>query len=96
VQTAERGAAIATVDALNMVLVAVLVFLLLRQIMPIASGLAGGVALSSFGTVSRFVSWGMGRGRVGAGAAVALGTGVLAATEAPQQMRIQRADWHGS
>lgn len=60
-QTASRGAAIQTVDALNMVLVAVLVFLLMRQVMPIAAGLAGGIALSSFGTVSRFVSWGLRR-----------------------------------
>jgi type IV secretion system protein VirB6 len=58
-QTAARGTAIVTVDALNMVLVAVLVFLLMRQIMPIAAGLAGGVSLSSFGAVSRFVNWGM-------------------------------------
>jgi type IV secretion system protein VirB6 len=52
-QTAARGAAILTVDALNMVLVAVLVFLVLRQIMPIAAGLAGGHALNSFGAISR-------------------------------------------
>jgi hypothetical protein len=44
-----------TVDALHMVLIAVLVFLLLRQVMPIAAGLAGGVALSSMGFVSRGV-----------------------------------------
>ena len=56
-QTAARGAAIVTVDALNMVLVSVLVFLLLRQVMPIAAGLGGGVALSSFGVVSRAVRW---------------------------------------
>ncbi len=73
-QTAARGAAIVTVDALNMVLVAVLVFLLMRQIMPIAAGLAGGVSLSSFGVVSRFVNWGV-RG----GAAAALGTASLVA-----------------
>jgi type IV secretion system protein VirB6 len=57
-QTAARGTAIATVDALNMVLMSVLVFLLMRQIMPIAAGLAGGVALSTFSTTSRLVSWG--------------------------------------
>lgn len=57
-QTAARGADIKTVDALDMVLVSVLVFLIMRQVMPIASGLAGGVALNSFGTVSRFVMWG--------------------------------------
>lgn len=73
-QTAARGAAIVTVDALNMVLVAVLVFLLMRQIMPIAAGLAGGVSLSSFGVVSRFVNWG-----VRSGAAAALGAASLIA-----------------
>ncbi len=52
-QTAARGAAIVTVDALNMVLASVLVFLLMRQVMPIAAALGGGAALSSFGTVSR-------------------------------------------
>jgi type IV secretion system protein VirB6 len=52
-QTAARGEAIRTVDALDMMLVSVLVFLLMRQIMPIASGLAGGLALTSFGAISR-------------------------------------------
>ena len=59
-QTAHRGPGIVTVDALNMVLASVLVFLLMRQVMPIAAGLGGGVALSSFGAVSRAVRWGMG------------------------------------
>jgi type IV secretion system protein VirB6 len=58
-QTAARGSAILTVDALNMLLIAVLVLLILRQIMPIAAGLAGGLALSSFGTVSGTIRWGM-------------------------------------
>jgi type IV secretion system protein VirB6 len=58
-QTASRGAAIVTVDALNMVLMSVLVFLLMRQVMPIAAGLGGGVALSSFGVISRAVRWPM-------------------------------------
>jgi type IV secretion system protein VirB6 len=58
-QTAARGSAILTVDALNMLLIAVLVLLILRQIMPIAAGLAGGLALSSFGTVSGIIRWGM-------------------------------------
>jgi type IV secretion system protein VirB6 len=51
-QTAGQGASIRTLDTLNLLLVAVLVFLILRQVMPIAAGLAGGVALSSFGVVS--------------------------------------------
>jgi type IV secretion system protein VirB6 len=58
-QTAARGSAILTMDALNMVLIAVLVFLILRQIMPIAAGLAGGLALSTLGTMSRTIGWGM-------------------------------------
>jgi type IV secretion system protein VirB6 len=58
-QTAARGAAILTVDALNMMLIALLVFLVLRQVMPIASGLAGGASLSSFGIASRSVSSGL-------------------------------------
>lgn len=70
-QTAARGAAIVTVDALNMVLVAVLVFLLMRQVMPIAAALAGGVSLSSFGLVSRLTGWGVQRtGTAARGAAV--------------------------
>jgi type IV secretion system protein VirB6 len=52
-QTAARGTAIFTVDVLHLLLVAVLVFLVLRQIMPIAAGLAGGISLSSFGLISR-------------------------------------------
>jgi type IV secretion system protein VirB6 len=55
-QTASRGAAILTVDALNMVLVAALVFLILRQVMPIASGLAGGLSLNSFGFVGNSIA----------------------------------------
>jgi type IV secretion system protein VirB6 len=58
-QTAARGTAILTVDALHMVLMAVLVFLVLRQVMPIASGLAGGITLNSFGLTSRGVGWGL-------------------------------------
>jgi type IV secretion system protein VirB6 len=52
-QTAALGTSIRIVDALNMLLVTVLVFLFLRQIMPIAAGLAGGVALNSMGAVGR-------------------------------------------
>ena len=56
-QTAARGTAILTVDALNMMLVALLVFLVLRQVMPIAAGLAGGASLNSFGVAGRGFSW---------------------------------------
>ena len=54
-QTAARGAALATVDALDMLLAAVIVLLVLRQIMPIAASLAGGSSLSTMGTWSRGV-----------------------------------------
>jgi type IV secretion system protein VirB6 len=67
VQTVALGSAIATVDAFDMVLVAVLVFLLMRQIMPIAAALAGGAAITTFGAVSGAVRWGM-RSAVGIGA----------------------------
>ena len=56
-QTAARGSAIVTVDALNMILVAMLVFLILRQIMPIAASLAGGLSLNTFGMLSRPLGW---------------------------------------
>ena len=78
-QTAARGAAVLTVDALDMVLVAVLVFLLLRQVMPIAAALAGGMALSTFGSVSRLVAWGMDRSLRLAVPAAGLAVGALAA-----------------
>lgn len=70
-QTAARGAAILTVDALHMVLIAVLVFLIIRQVMPIASGLSGGLALNSFGLVSRTASMGMRRASIAASPAAA-------------------------
>ena len=56
-QTAARGSAIFTVDALNMLLMAVLVLLIMRQVMPIAASVAGGAALSSFGLLSRTLAW---------------------------------------
>jgi type IV secretion system protein VirB6 len=75
-QTAARGAAILTVDALNMVLISVLVFLFMRQVMPIASSLASGAALNTMGTVSRAANWGARTGfgvmRFGARTAAAL------------------------
>jgi len=56
-QTAALGNSITTVDAIDMILASVLVFLVMLQIMPIASGLAGGVSLNSFNTISRAVAW---------------------------------------
>jgi type IV secretion system protein VirB6 len=63
VQTASLGTATKIVDAINMILVSVLVFLFMRQVMPLASGLASGVALNTMGTVSRTANWGIYNGR---------------------------------
>jgi type IV secretion system protein VirB6 len=52
-QTAARGSSIVDVDTLDMLLMIGLALLLLRQIMPIAAGLAGGVGLNGFSAVSR-------------------------------------------
>ncbi len=76
-QTAQRAAALTTVDALDLLLMSVLVFLLMRQIMPIAAALAGGIALSSFGLVSGAVSWGLRRGVGVARSAGALATAAM-------------------
>jgi type IV secretion system protein VirB6 len=55
-QTAAIGGSIVTVDALNMMLVALLVFLVLRQVMPIAASLAGGASLNTYSLISRSAS----------------------------------------
>lgn len=65
-QTAGRGAAIVTVDALNLALAAGLVILVLRQVLPIAARLAGGLALSGFGVVENSA---LRVGRIAGGAA---------------------------
>jgi type IV secretion system protein VirB6 len=54
-QTAERGASLTAVDVLDMLLLAALTLLLMRQVLPIAAALAGGFALSSLNAVSRTV-----------------------------------------
>jgi len=69
VQTAAKGAAILTVDALDMLLVAGIVLLILKQVMPMAARLSGGLALSSFGIASAVA--GRGAGTVQRGGLVA-------------------------
>lgn len=86
-QTAQRGGAILTVDALDMVLAATIVFLLLRQIMPIAGGLAGGVAPGTFGVVSRAVGWGIGQGRAMASRGAGFAGAALQATAQDRALR---------
>ncbi len=87
VQTAARGDAILTVDALDMLLVAGLVLLLLRQVMPIAARLGGGVALASSGVAS---------GVLGHGAAAIRGGGVYAGRSVLDRMAIGYESWRTS
>jgi type IV secretion system protein VirB6 len=56
-----RGGSIQIADAVRVCLAAGLTFLIMRQVMPMASGLASGLALSSFGAVSALLAWGLGR-----------------------------------
>lgn len=48
------------VDAVRLCASAALTLLVMRQVMPIAAGLASGLALSSFGVVSAAMGWGLG------------------------------------
>ncbi len=58
-------------DAVRVCLAAGLTFLVMRQVMPMAAGLANGLALSSFGVTSALVGWALGtayrKGKRGAG-----------------------------
>jgi type IV secretion system protein VirB6 len=90
-QTAARGSAVVTVDALDMVLVAVLVFLLMRQVMPIAAALAGGVALSTFAATSRFIGWGLRRGGAAGHGVVGLAAQALRAPRPAPVARLSDA-----
>ena len=74
-QTAARGSALLTVDALDLALAAGLVLLVLRQVLPIAARLAGGLALSGFGTVERLAARAAGAAR---------GAAVIAADAVPE------------
>ncbi|MBS0374236.1 MAG: type IV secretion system protein [Proteobacteria bacterium] len=75
-QTAARGSAIVTVDALNLALASGLVILVLKQVLPIAARLAGGLALSGFGIVERSA------GRLGRLATNATGLGATVVVDA--------------
>ncbi len=90
-QTAALGAAVDTVDALDLLLVTTLTFLFMQQVMPLASGLAGGIALGTQGMMSRAVHAG---GRpLGAAArrAVPAAAGVVvAAADTAAQRRARR------
>ena len=59
-QAASTGGAIQIASAVRVCMAAGLTFLVMRQVMPMAAGLASGLALSSFGLVSAALLWGFG------------------------------------
>ena len=66
-QAVSEGGAIQIAHAVRVCMAAGLTFLVMRQVMPMASGLASGLALSSFGVVSAALAWGLGRASRGTG-----------------------------
>lgn len=59
---ANAGGGIMIVHAVRLCMAAGLTFLVMRQVMPMAAGLASGLALSTFGVVSAALAWGLGTG----------------------------------
>ena len=59
-QAVSVGGGIQIANAVRVCMAAGLTFLVMRQVMPIAAGLASGLALSSFGVVSAALAWGFG------------------------------------
>ncbi len=60
---AAQGGGITIAESVRLCIASVLVFLVMRQVPSIASGLASGIALSSFGAVSGLMNWGLGASR---------------------------------
>ena len=60
-QAVSTGGGITIAEAVRLCLAAGLTVLVMRQVMPMAAGLASGLALSSFGVMSAAVAWGLGR-----------------------------------
>lgn len=59
VSTVRIGATLQIADATFFLLSTVLAFLLMRQVMPIAAGLASGIALSTGNLIGRAATWGL-------------------------------------
>jgi type IV secretion system protein VirB6 len=59
-QAASEGGSIQIANAVRVCMAAGLTFLVMRQVMHMAAGLASGLALSSFGVVSAALMWGFG------------------------------------
>jgi type IV secretion system protein VirB6 len=66
-QAVSVGGGIQIASAVRVCLAAGLTFLVMRQVMPMAAGLASGLALSTFGVVSAALAWGFGRALRSAG-----------------------------
>ena len=60
-QAASAGGGIEIAHAVRVCLAAGLTFLVMRQVMPMAAGLASGLSLSTFGIVTAALAWGFGR-----------------------------------
>jgi type IV secretion system protein VirB6 len=61
-QAANAGGGIQIAQAVRVCMAAGLTFLVMRQVMPMAAGLASGLALSTFGVVSAALAWGFAGG----------------------------------
>jgi type IV secretion system protein VirB6 len=59
-QAAASGGGIQIAQAVRVCMAAGLTFLVMRQVMPMAAGLASGLALSTFGVFSAALAWGFG------------------------------------
>lgn len=66
-QAVNAGGGIQISHAVRVCMAAGLTFLVMRQVMPMAAGLASGLALSTFGFVSAALTWGFGTSVRGAG-----------------------------
>jgi type IV secretion system protein VirB6 len=66
-QAVSVGGSIQIANAVRVCMAAGLTFLVMRQVMPMAAGLASGFALSSFGVVSAALAWGLGGALHGSG-----------------------------
>ena len=66
-QAVSEGGSIDIASAVRVCMAAGLTFLVMRQVMPMAAGLASGLALSSFGVVSAALMWGLGSAMRGSG-----------------------------
>ena len=60
-QAVSTGGGITIAEGVRVCMAAGLTFLVMRQVMPMAAGLASGLALNSFGIVSAALAWGLGR-----------------------------------